>query len=212
MFHTHFNRIYTQTEQCLSKNSFVSSPPSNVILIKNPLTEMECVYNQKLGFGSSYTLIIPSTFTFDQNVSRTNHLPVSDKCAAVWLRVTQGRACVCVCVCPAVCPEHQRSDWHPAQHCPHGLADPSVFPHHCRGGGLLCHWSRVRLLTGKTHTHNILGQSDYLMLKPKSAQVRWLALFSNSIISVFPNVKSSLRFILKIFTKYDNPPFCFLPL
>ncbi|NP_001281114.1 solute carrier family 15 member 1b [Cynoglossus semilaevis] len=44
---------------------------NNVILIKNPLTEMECVYNQKLGFGSSYTLIIPSTFTFDQNCAQS---------------------------------------------------------------------------------------------------------------------------------------------
>uniref|UniRef100_A0A8D3DBZ7 Solute carrier family 15 member 1b n=1 Tax=Scophthalmus maximus TaxID=52904 RepID=A0A8D3DBZ7_SCOMX len=31
----------------------------------------ECVYSQKLGFGSSYTLIIPPTFTYDQNCSQS---------------------------------------------------------------------------------------------------------------------------------------------
>lgn len=30
----------------------------------------ECVYTQELGFGSSFTLIIPPTFAFGSNVTR----------------------------------------------------------------------------------------------------------------------------------------------
>lgn len=39
-----------------------------------------CIYTQELGFGSSYTLIIPSTFTFGEMVtckSTLSHIMVS---------------------------------------------------------------------------------------------------------------------------------------
>nr|XP_057907034.1 solute carrier family 15 member 1b [Doryrhamphus excisus] len=48
-------------------SAYVAVPQGNAqFLIKNS-SGGECVYNQKLGFGSSYTLVIPPTFVFGAN-------------------------------------------------------------------------------------------------------------------------------------------------
>ncbi|KAM6893507.1 solute carrier family 15 member 1b [Xenentodon cancila] len=52
-------------------SKYVSVPQGEAVYrIKNP-AGAECTFKQKLGFGSSYTLLIPPTFTFGQNCSQS---------------------------------------------------------------------------------------------------------------------------------------------
>lgn len=52
-------------------------------------------------------------------------------------------------VWPTLVRADQAGVGHGAQLLQHGLADPSVFPHDSRRGGLLCHWARVLVLAGE---------------------------------------------------------------
>ncbi|KAM7375214.1 hypothetical protein PAMA_014345 [Pampus argenteus] len=61
----------------LEFGSITSNNASDYVLVPNGNAEFkivnnagqQCVYTQKLGFGSAYTLVIPSTFTFGQDVT-----------------------------------------------------------------------------------------------------------------------------------------------
>ncbi|XP_061554895.1 solute carrier family 15 member 1b [Phycodurus eques] len=51
-------------------SKYVAVPQGNAEFLINNNTGGQCVYNQQLGFGSSYTLIIPPTFTFGPNCAQ----------------------------------------------------------------------------------------------------------------------------------------------
>ncbi|XP_061641101.1 solute carrier family 15 member 1b [Phyllopteryx taeniolatus] len=51
-------------------SNYVAVPQGNAEFLINNNTGGQCVYNQQLGFGSSYTLIIPPTFTFGPNCAQ----------------------------------------------------------------------------------------------------------------------------------------------
>lgn len=40
-----------------------------------------------------------------------------------------------------------------SKQCAHCLADPTVCPHHCRGGHVLHHWSRILIFAGDYLNH-----------------------------------------------------------
>ncbi|KAM7365477.1 hypothetical protein PAMP_016398 [Pampus punctatissimus] len=70
------NSVVNVTVADLDFGSITSNSVSDYVLVPNGNAEFlisnnaeKCVYTQKLGFGSAYTLVIPSTFTFGQDVT-----------------------------------------------------------------------------------------------------------------------------------------------
>ncbi|KAL7369919.1 hypothetical protein ABVT39_013307 [Epinephelus coioides] len=60
-----------------SMSKYVGVPRGLAKFLIKSTTGQECVYSQELGFGSSFTVIIPPTFTFGQNCEQNIH-PVMD--------------------------------------------------------------------------------------------------------------------------------------
>nr|AZB50226.1 solute carrier family 15 member 1 [Epinephelus fuscoguttatus x Epinephelus lanceolatus] len=58
-------------------SKYVGVPRGLAKFLIKSATGQECVYSQELGFGSSFTVIIPPTFTFGQNCEQNIH-PVMD--------------------------------------------------------------------------------------------------------------------------------------
>ncbi|XP_049919077.1 solute carrier family 15 member 1-like [Epinephelus moara] len=58
-------------------SKYVGVPRGLAKFLIKSTTGQECVYSQELGFGSSFTVIIPPTFTFGQNCEQNIH-PVMD--------------------------------------------------------------------------------------------------------------------------------------
>ncbi|XP_019713610.1 solute carrier family 15 member 1-like [Hippocampus comes] len=48
-------------------SKYLAVPHGNAQFLIENNTGGQCIYNQQLGFGSSYTLVIPPTFTFGPN-------------------------------------------------------------------------------------------------------------------------------------------------
>lgn len=63
--------------------------------------------------------------------------------------------------CPAVL-KRPHNDGHQSQQHQPGLADPSVFPDHCRRSGVLGHRAGVCLLTGRGRFTHIFEMTDSL--------------------------------------------------